>query len=78
MNNSVLCVIETEKCSVIRSFIENNGDEIKSNSISYSRKETYCVFWYFQSHLFCFDYFFFNVQLLWYLLKADFEGMHQH
>lgn len=54
MTDCVLCVIETEKCFFIRSFIENNENEIKSNSVSYSRDETYCIFWCFQRHLLCF------------------------
>lgn len=40
MTNTVLCVTETEKCSVIRSFIENSGDEIKYDLLSYSRNQT--------------------------------------
>lgn len=36
MTSTVLGVTETEKCSIIRSFIENNRDEIKYNLLCYS------------------------------------------
>lgn len=44
MTSTVLCVTEREKCSVVRSFLENNRDEI--NLLSYSRNESYSIFWH--------------------------------
>lgn len=40
MTNTVLCVTETEKWSVMRSFVENSRDEIKYDLLSYSRNQT--------------------------------------
>lgn len=71
MTSTVLCVSETEKCFVIRSFVENNRDEIEYNLLCYSRNDTlriltYCVY------TFCFD-FFPNVQGFFYFFSLMFS-----